>query len=258
MKKSKILMGDLNRSHALSLFALFLVFAFALSFVNVADSQAPITGKQVNDGFVSNLFSNWETGNVDVNVTKYLLFFILILFIFSVLNITGIPPYVAVQWLVSIMVSFLAIAFITPSEVFTILTAYTAFGITFSMAVPFIVMLLASSAILSPIRKKGHRIVGSVNRITVGKVVMVATLWYLLTGFLIYKLISGYGNSVQLSTGMTIVMFTFAGFSVLIAIFNKQFRRWFFKIGLEIKKSEMEMARELRKEVRKDDYEEHH
>jgi len=217
----------------------FFVFAIALNFVSISDT-ASITGHPIKGDFVSNLFTNWDTGSVDVNIAKYLMFFIVILFIFSILNITGIPPYAGIQWLLSILVSFLAVAYITPAEVFSVLTTYTALGLALTSFLPFLIMVLASASILSPIKKSGNKVKVVTSKITVGKIFFVILLWIMFTGFLIYKLIVGYGQGQDLSTGMGIVFFAVLGISVFIVIFNKAFRKMVMRIGKEIKETEKE------------------
>ncbi len=222
---------------------IFVLCSFALNFMNVSDS-AQITGHTTNS-FIEDMFAKWGEGSLDVNIAKYLLFIIVTLLIFSILNITGFPESIFVQSVGAILVSFLAVSYITPNEIFTILTTYTAMGITLSMVIPFGIMVLASAAILSPIRKKGKKIRLNVSGLTPGKIIMVSILWLLFTAVLIYKFIIGYGaDKVQPSGGLGIVMIVVTALSILITIFNKQFRKWIMNIGKEIKNTEYEFAQQ--------------
>jgi len=82
---------------------------------------------------------------------------------------------------------------------------------------------------------------------------MVFMVWVLYTGFLIYKFFTGYsfGQQVGMSVGVIIVL-VLGVISFFIVIFNDKFRRWIFKIGKEIKLFELDMARTLRDESKKD------
>ncbi len=222
-----------------------LVLALLLLSIQIP-SSAEVTGSAVSSNFISKMFGDWGQGDLDVSVAKYLMFGVLILLIFSIFNMTNIPPKPGIQWILSILVSFLAVAYITPEEIFTILTAYSALGMTLSIFVPFAVMLLFSAALLSTVKttKGGGGIKYVPGKASVGQIVIVKFLWLLFSGFLLYKLISGFGSpDVELSTGMVIVLLASFIASILIAIFNKNFREWIRKIGFEVLKSSQEGER---------------
>ncbi len=220
------------------------IFVLALLLLSIqVPSSAEVTGSAVSSSFISEMFGDWSQGDLDVSVAKYFMFGILILLIFSIFNMTNIPSQQGVQWILSILVSFLAIAYITPEEIFTILSTYSALGMTLSIFVPFAVMLLFSAALLSPIKntKKGEEVKLVPGKANVGQVVLVKFLWLLFTGFLLYKIVSGFASpDVDLSVGMSIVLGAVFIISLFLTIFNKKFRNWIRGIGFEIKKSEQE------------------
>ena len=206
----------------------FFVFAFALNFVNVSQPSEQIPNTITGHSIVGDLFANWGKGNLDINIAKYLFWIILTLFVF-------------IQFLLGITISFLATAYITPKEVFTILTTYTALGLTLSVIVPFLIIIFFSAMLLSNEK---------ISHMTIAKIMMEVMLWLFFIGFLIYKLITGYSEQ-ELSTGMQIVMFAVLGISGLILGFNKKFRKWVMGLGIEIMKAKSEMKRTVAEETKK-------
>lgn len=253
--KKKSLSINKNKNINKLAFLAISVFILAAIFIIPLTTSPEVTGHQVQQvsgggSFMSNLFSNWSTGNVDVNIAKYIFFFIVILLIFSILNFTGIPEHTAAQWILAILVSFLAVAFITPEEIFTILTAYTALGFTLSMIVPFAILILASAAMLSPIRRRGRDVIVQVSRITIGKILLNFMLWFIFSLFMFYKLIVGYGQGIPIKSWMGITILIVTLLSLGFLVFHRRFRDWVMNIGMEIKRWETRFAREAAIEAR--------
>ena len=175
----------------------FLLSAFVLNFSHIQQPVAPVTGYATS--FISDLFANWSEGQLDVNIAKYLFWIILTALIFGSLNFAKFPDSIFLQALLAIPIGFLFTAYITPSELFTVLTTYTAAGLALSVIIPFAVLLFFSSMLLSNER---------IGRMTVGKIILEVSLWTLFVGFMIYKLISGYPG-VSLSSGTAMVILSF-------------------------------------------------
>ena len=99
-----------------------------------------------------------------------------------------------------------------PAEVWTILTVYTALGLALSIAIPFFIMLLFSIVFITPFKiEKGKFVVEKAGQRKMFQYVVVAFLWLLFVGFIIYKLIIGWEI---LSYGMLIVF----GVIILVGI----------------------------------------
>ena len=191
-------------------------------------------------GIIGDLFATWGEGNLDVNIAKYLFWIIIMLFIFSSLNFAKMPENGFLQFLLAIIISFLATAYITPEEVFTVLTTYTALGLTLSVIVPFIILIFFSAMLLSNEK---------ISQMTVAKVMMEVMLWLFFVAFLLYKLIVGYSGH-ELSTGMRIVMFGVLILSGGILVINKHFRKWVRELGTELKRAKYEVEKESRMEAK--------
>jgi len=217
--------------------ATFIIFASLLNFVNIGGQEVIITGNQVETSFISDLFTNWSEGNLDINIAKYLFWIILTVLIFASFNFAKFPDSVFLQALIAIPVGFLVTAYITPAELFTVLTVYSALGLTLSVILPFAILLFFSSMLLSNEKIK---------RMTVGKILLQVSIWALFVGFMIYKVITGFSGAL-LSTGASIVMLSVLGLSLLILVFNQNFRNWVRNVGLEIRRAEADVERAARR-----------
>ena len=186
--------------------------------------------------FVSDLFTQWSAGQLDVNIAKYLFWIMLAGLIWGALNFARFPPSGVFQALIAIPVSFLATAYITPSEVFTILSSYTALGITLTFILPFIILLFVSAMLLSN---------DKIRQMSIPKIMMEVFLWVFYLVVLVYKMIAGLVNG-QLQLGLTLpimIMIVVFLLSLLIVVFNSKFRTWVWRIGNDIRRAQAESAR---------------
>lgn len=222
----------------------FLALAFLLPLVNTGNAvNASITGHQTETNFISDFFAKWSGGNLDINIAKWLVFITVTMLITSVLAFVGFPPYGALQFFLGLVVSFLATAYITPEEVFVMLTSYTALGLTIGSIMPFVIMIFTSAMLVSHEKIRG---------MSAGKLVLEVALWFLWSGFLIYKLIMLWvdqGFNVLLRGGGLVMGVVFIA-SVLILIFNKPFRKFLRGLGVEVIRSKAEVQREERVQER--------
>lgn len=95
---------------------------------------------------IKNMFSQWGEGDLSRNITKYLLWGMLTIVIWAVASsIPGFekmfePPYGFVGVLFSILAGFLAMAWLTPADVITIMTSWSALGFTLSIFIPALIL----------------------------------------------------------------------------------------------------------------------
>lgn len=223
--------------------AAFFVFAFLVGFINVGETSIAVTGQQT---FISDMFTTWTEGNLDLNIAKYLLWVMLTILLFSIFTSVGFPSNFFARWLISIPVAFLSIAYVTPSEIFSIVNTYSALGITLSVILPFFIVLFFSASLMS-VRK--------IRDLTTGRILAEVAIWILFTAFLIYKLIAGMFSGSSFGVSMIILGFT-AFVSLMIVVFNRAFRRWVMNLVLEIKRYRAEAGRHARVEERRAEEEE--
>ena len=203
-----------------------------------ADALAAGTSSTLGAGtsFISDLFTQWSAGQLDINIAKYLFWLMLTGLIWGALSFAKFPPSGVFQALIAIPVGFLATAYITPTEVFTILTSYTALGITLTFILPFIILLFVSAMLLSN---------DKIRQMSIPKIMMEVFLWVFYLVVLVYKMIAGLVGG-QLQLGLTLpIMIMMAVFliSLLIVVFNSKFRNWMWRIGNDIRRAQAEAAR---------------
>jgi hypothetical protein len=227
--------------------AFFLVFAFLLTVTSIPQNVT-YTGHSV----ISDFFTSWQGGNLDVNISKYLFWIMLMLLIFSALKFASFPPNGFLQFILALIVSFLATAFITPAEVFVMLVSYSALGLTLGSILPFIVLMFFSAMLVSNEKIRG---------MSIGKIMAEVVLWLMWVGFLIYRFIKLWveqGTINVLFQGGGIVMIVVFFLSLFILIFNKHFRAWIQNLGIELIKSKertMSAGEQAREESRRREHE---
>ena len=221
--------------------AAFLIFAFALAFVNVPQNSSS-TGRAIGEessgktGILADFFTNWEAGNLDTNIAKYLLFFMLLILITSILNFAKFPEKGFLQFLIALPVAFLASAYLVPAEVLTILQSYETLGIVLSFILPFVILLFFSAMLVTNEKIK---------HMSMPKIMLEVFLWLFFIVVLGYKIISGLAaGEIPLGLNLPIlIMGVIFLASFLIFVLNKKFRNWMWNIGLDIRRAKAKVAR---------------
>jgi hypothetical protein len=200
---------------------------------DLAPSGSSTLGAGTN--FISDLFTQWQGGNLDVNIAKYLFWLMLTGLIWGALSFAKFPPAGIFQALIAIPVGFLATAYITPTEIFTILTSYTALGITLSFVLPFMIMLFVSAMLLSN---------ETVRQMSIPKVLLEVFLWIFYLIILGYKLIEGLvSGQIEFGLSLTVViMFGIFLITLIIVTFNKRFRNYMWDLGNDIRRAQARAA----------------
>lgn len=163
-------------------FILAMSFLFNLGVVSAVepfDTIGESIGKVLGSG------GGWTGGKLDPNVARWAFFVLLALLFWSALDYA---PFFKegvgkkISWIVAIMVAYLAMAYITPEEVFITLTSYTTLGIVLGGALPFIILAFFSMKI--------HQEGG------LGGKLLAKFLWFAFIIFLIARLIPiAFGNT---------------------------------------------------------------
>lgn len=129
---------------------------------------------------VYKMFTDWSQGQLSVNIAKYVLWMLLLVVIYGIADYfpgMGGDNKVFLKFVIALLVSFLATAYLTPSDVYTALASYGALGITMSAVIPFVVLLFFSISI----EQKGG----------VGGRILTKFIWFGFIIFLIWKVITG-------------------------------------------------------------------
>jgi len=185
--------------------------------------------------------------NPDLMVSKYLLFFILAVFLKSVMAVANFPPTTSkssdgqanssqtYQWLMAIPVALLAITFITPADLYGVLGTYSALGMALSVFIPFAILIFYTAGSLT-----------NKENITVQSILASRFLWFLFAGFMIYRMaILWFVEKAMLSSAVMIISIA-AG--VIAALVTFKFS-WVSKQIVEV----AGMAADVKKELVKKD-----
>lgn len=214
-----------------------LLFTLLLGFVQVGPQivNNGATGNAIfgsgGSSFIKDLFTGWQTGQgIDLNIAKYILFFILTLLIFSILRMTDFPPGGALQFIISLLVSFLAVAYITPEEVFVIITTYSSLGVVLTSIVPFLILCLFTTALVSPIRVvKGQNVV---RPITLTNTLFSILIWFFFNIYNLYRLIYGLVTGALTWPAVpVIIMVVVTGVAMLFLFFHKKFMEFIGRVS---------------------------
>jgi hypothetical protein len=127
----------------LALFALGLVLSSLLIGFVSSDTSTPAGVINSISDPLKSVFSDWSTaGNISINVTKFLFLILLTLLIWSILDTVGIITNGGIRFLISLIVSFLGTMYLTPSDVWMMLTSYSALGSTILTFFPLFILVL--------------------------------------------------------------------------------------------------------------------
>lgn len=202
------------------------MFGLLLFSVVLISSQfvSALTIKEITRGAVFkpvvDMFTKWESGNLGLNVAKYLIWILLTLLIYSVA--AKIPflkgdsnGQIALRWSVAVIVSFLSAAYLTSDEIYTILASYSTLGVVLSAAIPFLILMFFTIEI----SKEGA-----------GGRLFSKFLWVVFLMFLVLRLI-WMTAAKQINLGYTAVSIVLIGLGVFWVFFegDRMFARMLFK-----------------------------
>ncbi|MBU2562611.1 MAG: hypothetical protein KKF68_03050 [Nanoarchaeota archaeon] len=193
---------------------LFLFGILMISFLGGVVSAAefnPLTG--LKDSFYT-LFTDWKEGKASANTAKVIFFVILVLGLYLLFSSTfgefG-KSHTGSLIVLSILISFLLIAYVAPEEIYSVLISYTALGLTLITLIPLgILSLISWQAAAS------------------GKpqiMILQWVGWYAYAFYLGYRLVLDW---VVLHEGYWIsngIILCIAIFTIIMALFNKQILR---------------------------------
>ncbi len=166
---------------SLMLLSVLSVFVSAQGDANTLGSlKSPFEGPAQFFDPVKNMFADWESGNLSVNIAKYLIWLIAVLFVYSVLKVIPVLKDKLngfVHFLLALVIGFLGSAYLTPSDIYTILTGYSALSFVLSALLPMLIIAFFSMEVA-----KGHNSGGRM---------IAKVIWFVFILFLVFKLVDG-------------------------------------------------------------------
>ncbi len=219
----------------------FLVFAFALAFVNVPQN-ASVTGRQIETGegsgvesAIKDLFTN-VGDDLDNAIGKYVIWFTLLAFVMGGLSFISFPENGFLRFLIALGVSFLASAYLLPEYVSTIIMGMEV-GSLMLMFVPFAGVILISAMLVST---------DKYDKMNSGRVAVQFLLLLIWFGLVVFRLIRAWIDEgfMFLIKGAGIVLVIIGVLTLVLVAFNKGFRKIIASWGKEIRERKAEIRRE--------------
>jgi hypothetical protein len=195
----------------------FVILGLILSVSLVSIVSAEFTGIDLSKLTMGDSFSNWMKGTTDVGFAKILVFFLITLIVFLIVeNILG-DKYRWVNVSIAVIIGILSTAFIVPQEIQTLMLSYSALGLTITTLIPLALLL---GLTYQAAKGKGN----------IGLILMQKWAWYIYTLFLAYKLARAASDTtVYYSGGIGIILVAVLLISAWMAIFNNSVFRLFTK-----------------------------
>jgi hypothetical protein len=174
-------------------------------------------------------FNFWGEDGVETGIVRYLMFVLVFMVVFWTVagffndGEDGKTPAIAnLGYLVfSGIVGYLSVNFILTAEIYSVMSAYSALGLTFTLIMPFIIVFVFTSKLVST------------RYISPQKIIVQRVIWATYTLFVLYYLLTSEGSSEALNwiiIGILII-------SILVTIFNKKFVKYVRKLHDDVKKA---------------------
>ena len=201
-----------KKNLVLGFFSLF-IFVFAINFVAAANPTA-------------DWFSSWDDGNFSANIAKYLFWALVSMLIYGVSDkFPGLKGKEFIKVPFSLIVGFLSMAYITPDEVYSIMTSYSAMGFVMSSVVPFLILMFFT---LDLSGKEGDA------KTQVGYNVIATLMWAGFSLFMVVRAVGADEGSPLLTWGLAIA-------AIIMTISIKPFMAY---IGKQVHKTKLDTYKE--------------
>jgi hypothetical protein len=196
-----------------------LAFTFLVGFGFKTDPSS-ITGHLLFGDLGDFSFNIWSDDGDGGNLifVRYIMFFIVLIAIYWAID-SFVQGKNFVKILFSGAISYLAINFIIIDEIYSIMTTYSALGVTFMVIIPFIIIILFTTKLVNS------------GLLSVGKIFTERAIWATYGIFLIYYLVTSERSNTALNWIILGIMLV----SVGIAIFNTRFVRLVRKLGRDVR-----------------------
>ena len=180
------------------------MFMFAMQFVTAMETVPVYSDNPIANWFKT-IFGDWEAGeNFSANIAKYLFWALVSMLVYSVASklpgisgmFTGGKEFLGMAF--SVIVGFLAMAYITPEEITVMMTSYSAMGFVLGGAIPFIILVAFTFTL-------GTNTTGGASQQLANKGIAWA-MWVGFVAFIGYKAFNGLGVKDSMSTFYWIIL----------------------------------------------------
>ncbi len=170
--------------------------------------------------FFKDIAKQWESGNLNDNTVRVLFAFIVLMF---VMTLVGRLPGLGgegkswLRWVMGVIVTLLATAYLKVEEIRVTLFAYSALGFVIGAAVPFLLLVFFSYDLLNA-KKSG------ISQKWVAKLFVYA-LWIGFAGFMIYRILSLSGATGSVPDSLKYAHYILLALAVFVLLFMKRLVR---------------------------------
>jgi hypothetical protein len=188
-----------------------LVLGFALNFIN-PQQNLELTGHGIQESIIT----PWEQGSVDVIVARYVMFFIILILIYSILGMAFGSTAVFIRFVLALLISFLFTGYVLPGEILAISIGFSAVGVTIMAIIPFFILMLLTATMLTE------------RKIGAGHALLERFLWLFFFVFLVYKLINFWGTTqgeVTVSNPVMVILVVVAILSFAVFLWHRAYLR---------------------------------
>jgi len=222
--RKKIISLMIISSSFLSIFISLILFS---SFISAQNSAA----EKISESFIS-FFTDWSHGKASANIAKIFLLFIVSIVVYLALSSFSIfQGNKTLVMVLSFLIGFLATAYFTPKEVYSLLNSYDALGLTISALIPFFVLMGLS-----------FRAVQDGNP---SQILFQWIAWGAFAAFSVYRFVYDFFWAHEGSKPVNSILLAMAILSLVMFIFNERIISFFRRRFLEaIEESARETSRE--------------
>ena len=201
--------------------ALSILSLFILNILAITPASAQGTPIEKLSTTFLDLFKSWEQGVISANVAKIIFFVMVTLLIMLVLGgiFTGWNQTIVI--IISALVGFLATAYITPSEVYSLLSSYSALGLTLTTLIP--LLILSGLTYQAATATKGN----------VQMIMMQYLAWIVFFVYSLYRFIYDWGWAKEGSGAVNGIILGTTIIALIITLANKQIRTWLIRSHIE-------------------------
>ncbi|MEK6919350.1 MAG: hypothetical protein AABW73_04935 [Nanoarchaeota archaeon] len=196
--------------------ALILVLSLTSIFLTSLVS-AQSTAQKIWDP-IKDMFTGWQSGNLSVGVAKWLFLFLLVVMIYEIVKFVPVIKNMhrVVKFIFSLIVGFLATAYLVPEEIKVALVSYGAFGLLLGGIIPFILLVFFSVEM----RKEENG---------VGGLIVSYVIWIGYIGFLAWRTWDTMKNAPEGQEWMYYIYLIIIAVSLIFIFFQRKIMRALFR-----------------------------
>ena len=207
---------NMKKNLVLGFFSLF-IFVFAINFVSAANP-------------IGDWFTSWDDGNFSTNIAKYLLWALVSMLVYGISDkFPGLEGKEFIKIPFALIVGFLSMAYITPEEVISMMTAYNAMGFVLSTVIPFLILAFFTFDLAGK---------GGTPKEQVSYNVLATLMWVGFSLFMVVRAITATEDSTLLTWGI-------AAAAIVMTVSIRPIMKYVNKEIHQVKKDTIKEAGEL-------------